>query len=77
MIDRIVVWALTLKVRASSERGQDVLEYAMLGGVIAMAILLIVGAFSGALGAMVAGIERCIDFDRGASSTCSAAFPEQ
>ena len=69
MIDRIVVWALRLK----SERGQDLIEYAMLGGVIAMAILLVVGAFSGALGDMVAGIERCIDFD--SASTCSAAFP--
>jgi len=73
MIDRIVVWALTLRERASSERGQDVLEYAMLGGLIAMGILLIVGAFTGALASMATGISHCIDFDSG--TVCKASFP--
>ncbi|MCJ7492455.1 MAG: Flp family type IVb pilin [Dehalococcoidia bacterium] len=73
MIGKLVVKLLTLKMRLSDERGQDVIEYAMLGGLIAMAILLIVGAFSGALGSMANGIERCIDFD--STSLCSASFP--
>ncbi len=72
MIDRIVVWALTLKARASEERGQDLLEYAMLGGLIVIAILAIVGAFTGALQSMVSGISDCIDFDSG--TTCSGPF---
>jgi Flp pilus assembly pilin Flp len=33
VIDRIVVWALRLK----SELGQDIMEYALLGGFIALA----------------------------------------
>jgi len=49
MIDRIVVWALSLKARASEERGQDVMEYAVLTGVIAIAILVAVVAFSTSL----------------------------
>lgn len=73
MIDRVVVWALTLRERASSERGQDVLEYAMLGGLIAMGILLIVGAFTGALASMATGISHCIDFDK--LTECKASFP--
>jgi len=42
MIDRIVVWAMSLKARASEERGQDLVEYAVLTGTIA--ILVIAGA---------------------------------
>jgi Flp pilus assembly pilin Flp len=38
VIDRLVVWALTLKVRARSERGQDIMEYAILTGGIAVAL---------------------------------------
>ena len=53
MIDRIVVWALRLR----SERGQDLIEYAMLGGLIALAIIAVgVLGFSGALNDMFTGI---------------------
>jgi len=48
MIDRIVVWALTLKARASEERGQDILEYAVLTGVIAVALLAALVVFTAA-----------------------------
>jgi Flp pilus assembly pilin Flp len=48
MIDRIVVWALTLKARASSERGQDLVEYGLLTGGIAIALIAAVALFSGA-----------------------------
>ena len=65
MIDRIVVWALTLKARASEERGQDLLEYAMLGGLIVIGILAVVLAFTGALNNMIEGIGNCIDFSNG------------
>jgi Flp pilus assembly pilin Flp len=49
MIDKLVVWALTFKMRAREERGQDVMEYALLTGLIAMAALVAVGLFTGAL----------------------------
>ncbi len=47
------------------ERGQDLIEYAMLGGLIALA-LIAVGtlAFTGALNRMATGIGNCIDFDK-------------
>ena len=68
MIDRIVVWVLRLK----SERGQDVVEYAMLGGLIALAIIAVgVAFFSGAIEDMFTGIGNCIDFD---STTGCAPF---
>ena len=44
------------------ERGQDLLEYALLGGVIAVAILLAGIILSPALQAMAGGIRDCIDF---------------
>ena len=70
MIDRIVVWALTLKVRLSSERGQDMIEYAMLGGLIALAIIAVgVLGFKGAITDMFTGIGDCIDFK--SSTTCA------
>ena len=72
MIDRIVVWALTLKAKLSEERGQDLLEYAMLGGLIVIGILAVVLAFTGALNNMITGIGNCIDFSDG--TTCDNPF---
>jgi Flp pilus assembly pilin Flp len=52
-----------------SEQGQDLIEYAMLGGLIALAIIGVsVAAFSGALTSLIDGIGTCIDFD--ASTNC-------
>jgi len=48
MIDRIVVWALTLRERARSERGQDVMEYAVITGTVAVLIVAAILVFSGA-----------------------------
>jgi hypothetical protein len=60
--------------RSRSERGQDLLEYAMLGGLIAGAIMVVFGLaiFEGAFTDLANGIGRCIDFD--SSTTCDAAF---
>jgi len=54
-----------LRARLSEERGQDLLEYALLGGLIAAAITAaaVVLAMSGALGGMASGIARCLDFN--------------
>lgn len=52
-----------------TERGQDLIEYALLGGLIALAITGAVLFLSGALSDMSDGISRCIDFDSG--TTCA------
>jgi len=57
VIDRIVVWALRLK----SERGQDAMEYALLGGLIAVAILVTVALFGTALSDWFNGMATEID----------------
>jgi Flp pilus assembly pilin Flp len=51
----------------SDERGQDLIEYAMLGGLIAATLvgLAVLAAYSDALQAMAGGIGNCIDFDGG------------
>ena len=54
---------LSLIVCRRSERGQDLLEYAMLGGLLAAAIAVIAVVFSGAIGSMASGIRDCIDFN--------------
>jgi len=53
------------------ERGQDLIEYAMLCGLIAAAIVavLTLGVLSGALEDMANGISDCIDFDAGSDCT--------
>jgi len=37
MLDKLVVFVLSLKAKLNSERGQDIMEYALLGGFIAVA----------------------------------------
>jgi Flp pilus assembly pilin Flp len=61
----------SLRARLAEERGQDLIEYAMLGGLIALAIIAVgVLAFSGAINDMATGIGNCIDFDSSAASPC-------
>jgi Flp pilus assembly pilin Flp len=50
------------------ERGQDLLEYALLGGFIALGIVLGFVLFDDAVTDMVDGTGRCIDFTD--STTC-------
>ena len=55
------------------ERGQDLIEYAMLSGLIAAAIVAVgIIVFSGALTDMAGGISSCIDFS--ATSICNPGF---
>ncbi len=51
-----------LKARLSEERGQDLLEYALLGGMVAVGILAAIIIFTPALNSMATGIKNCIDF---------------
>jgi Flp pilus assembly pilin Flp len=61
---RINLWLLSLR---DEERGQDLIEYAMLSGLIAATIAGIVAlaAYSGAITAMATGIGNCVDFNGG------------
>jgi Flp pilus assembly pilin Flp len=56
--------------RLRGERGQDLIEYALLGGLIAAAIIAVGAlAYSGALNSMAAGISDCVDFKK--STSCA------
>jgi len=55
------------------ERGQDLIEYAMLSGLIAAAIVAVgIIVFSTALTDMAGGISNCIDFT--STSVCNPGF---
>lgn len=49
------------------EQGQDLIEYALLGGLIATAMIALIGfaAYQGGLTAMADGIASCIDYTDG------------
>jgi Flp pilus assembly pilin Flp len=49
MLDKLVVFVLSLKAKLSSERGQDIMEYAILTGGIAIALVVALALFTGAL----------------------------
>jgi Flp pilus assembly pilin Flp len=49
-------------LNGGKEHGQDLVEYALLGGLIALALGVAAIAFSGAIADMAEGIGRCIDF---------------
>ncbi len=68
LIAYLKTW-LSLHIR--SERGQDLIEYAMLGGLIAIALAAGALVFSSALSSMASGIGNCIDFT---NSTKCAPF---
>ncbi|MDO8612325.1 MAG: Flp family type IVb pilin [Dehalococcoidia bacterium] len=50
------------------ERGQDLIEYALLSGLLAIAIMAAVMLLTQPIADMAAGIGRCIDFQ--STSTC-------
>ena len=56
-----------LRVHIRSERGQDLLEYALLGGLIAAALLAagVLLALSTGVQTFADQIKACIDFDSG------------
>jgi Flp pilus assembly pilin Flp len=59
---RIATW---LRLHIRSERGQDLIEYALLGGLIAgalLAVAVLTGMTTGVTD-MANGIAECIDFD--------------
>ncbi len=64
MIRYAMTWVLA-KLPVRGERGQDLVEYALLSGLIAVAILaaIISGVLTTGLNAMAVAIGECIDFD--------------
>ena len=58
--------------RVRGESGQDLIEYALLGGLIAGALLTaaVLTGLTDALEGMADGIGNCIDFDDTAGSEC-------
>lgn len=60
MLSVLISW---IRMRVGIEDGQDLIEYAMLSGLIALALLGAVIAFGPALASMATGIGECIDFD--------------
>ena len=58
-----------LRARFAEERGQDLLEYALLGGLLAAAITAaaVVVLMTGAVSGMATGISECIDFNNATS----------
>lgn len=66
----VVSWILSHMRR---ENGQDLIEYAMLSGLIAAAIVAVgILVYSGALTDMANGIGDCIDFD--GATACNPGF---
>lgn len=66
MVSILFTW---LKMHISSERGQDLIEYSMLGGLIALGVIGAGLLFTDALTSMATGIGYCIDFNSG--TTCA------
>lgn len=66
---RAMVAVADLRGRLADERGQDLMEYALLGGLIAVAAAgaLVAAGLSGALDNMATGIKNCIDLT---TTTC-------
>ena len=62
---RVMTAVSGLRARMNEERGQDLLEYALLGGLIASAIVAaaVVGFMTGALETMTENLANCLTFD--------------
>ena len=60
-----------IRNRLAIESGQDLIEYAMLGGLIALALaaVAVLAGLTGAVTDMADGIGNCIDFNKG--TTCA------
>jgi Flp pilus assembly pilin Flp len=65
ILSRVIVGVRGIAARYTGERGQDLIEYALLGGIIAAAIAgVTAGVMTGALSSMAHGIANCIDFNK-------------
>lgn len=60
MLSVLISW---IRMQVRTERGQDLIEYALLGGLIALAIMGSILFLSGAIASLGTGIGNCVDFD--------------
>ena len=62
---RTAMAAGRLRQRFTEERGQDLLEYAVLGGVLGVFVIGVGAALTatGAMATMAGAIAECVDFD--------------
>jgi len=68
---RIQIWVTTTLASMQEERGQDLTEYALWTGVIALTLtgIGVLVALSGAVDLLGLGIGRCVDFNK--ATTCN------
>ena len=68
----VAYWLARLVARASGERGQDLIEYSLLSGLIGLGLMaamaFAVAVLTGALESMLTGIGNCVDWN---ASSCS------
>jgi Flp pilus assembly pilin Flp len=62
----------TITMLRDEERGQDTLEWVLMSGLIAAAIVGVLLLFSTALQTMVTNVSHCLDFD--SSTKCNPGF---
>ncbi len=61
MIENLVTW---IQARMVREDGQDLIEYSLLSGLIALAIIAVgTATLTGSIDGMMTGIGNCVDFD--------------
>jgi Flp pilus assembly pilin Flp len=74
ILSRVIVGVRGIAARCTGERGQDLIEYALLGGLIAAALIAAatLTGMTDAVKGMATGIAACIDFKSG--TTCGP-FP--
>jgi Flp pilus assembly pilin Flp len=77
MVDRmnlaILTFLATLSVQAHrDERGQDTLEWVLMSGLVAAAIVGTLLIFTGALTTMAQGVRDCVDWDN--ATACTPGF---
>jgi len=70
MLDKLVVFVLSLKAKLSSERAQDVVEYALITGGIALVLVVAILLFTANITGVFEFLAGCIDFTGGPPISC-------
>jgi len=65
MIDKLVVKLMVFKMWLSDDHGQDVMEYALITGGIALVLVLAIAFFTTPITGAFKALGKCIDFTSG------------
>lgn len=65
MLDKFVVLLLTLKAKLTGDLAQDILEYGLIGGGVALALVVALVLFTDDIGSAFDFLGSCIDFSNG------------